>query len=51
MSGEKFYATGALFAHFIHIGAINEDGNVYLAIAPREAPPTRPPGAPRGGGL
>ena len=37
VNGEKFYATGALFAHFIHIGAIAEDGNVYLAIAPRDA--------------
>ena len=37
-NGEKFYATGALFAHFIHIGAVGEDGNVYLAIAPRDAP-------------
>jgi len=38
VSGEKFYATGALFAHFVHIGAVGEDGNVYLALAPREAP-------------
>jgi SfnB family sulfur acquisition oxidoreductase len=38
VNGEKFYATGALFAHFIHIGAADEDGNVHLAIAPRDAP-------------
>ncbi len=38
VTGEKFYATGALFAHFIHIGAVDENGNVYLAIAPRDAP-------------
>ena len=38
VNGEKFYATGALFAHFIHIGAVDENGNVYLAIAPRGAP-------------
>ncbi|MBV8794923.1 MAG: SfnB family sulfur acquisition oxidoreductase [Hyphomicrobiales bacterium] len=38
INGEKFYATGALFAHFIHIGAVGEDGNVYLAIPPRDAP-------------
>ena len=38
MNGEKFYATGALFAHFIHIGAIGPDDNVYLAIVPRESP-------------
>jgi SfnB family sulfur acquisition oxidoreductase len=38
VNGEKFYATGALFAHFVHIGAVGEDGNVYLAIPPRGAP-------------
>ena len=38
VKGEKFYATGALFAHFIHIGAVDENGNVHLAIAPRDAP-------------
>ena len=36
--GEKFYATGALFAHFIHIGAVDPDGKVHLAIVPRGAP-------------
>ena len=38
VNGEKFYATGALFAHFIHIGAVDENGNVHLAIAARNAP-------------
>jgi alkylation response protein AidB-like acyl-CoA dehydrogenase len=38
VNGEKFYATGALFAHFIHIGAVDETGNVHLAIASRAAP-------------
>ncbi len=38
VTGEKFYATGALFAHFIHIGAIDEAGRVHLLIAPRDAP-------------
>lgn len=38
VNGRKFYATGALFAHFIHIGAVNADGNVVLAIVPRDAP-------------
>jgi alkylation response protein AidB-like acyl-CoA dehydrogenase len=33
VNGEKFYATGALFAHFIHIGAVDENGNVHLASA------------------
>jgi SfnB family sulfur acquisition oxidoreductase len=38
VNGEKFYATGALFADFIHIGAVDDDGKVNLAIAPRDAP-------------
>jgi SfnB family sulfur acquisition oxidoreductase len=38
VNGEKFYATGALFAHFIHIGAVDDNGKVNLAIAPRDAP-------------
>jgi SfnB family sulfur acquisition oxidoreductase len=38
VTGEKFYATGALFAHYIHIGAVGDDGKVYLAIVPRDAP-------------
>jgi len=38
VNGEKFYATGALFAHFIHIGAVDADDKVHLAIAPRGAP-------------
>ncbi|QEN90408.1 SfnB family sulfur acquisition oxidoreductase [Labrys sp. KNU-23] len=35
--GEKFYATGALFAHYIHIGAVDPAGKVHLAIVPRDA--------------
>jgi SfnB family sulfur acquisition oxidoreductase len=38
VNGEKFYATGALFADFIHIGAVDENGKVNLAIAPHDAP-------------
>jgi SfnB family sulfur acquisition oxidoreductase len=38
VSGEKFYATGALFAHYIHIGAVDPNGKVHLAIVPRDAP-------------
>ena len=38
VNGEKFYATGALFAHYIHIGAVDPEGNVYLAIVPHDAP-------------
>lgn len=37
-SGEKFYATGALFAHYIQIGAVDPNGKVHLAIVPRDAP-------------
>jgi SfnB family sulfur acquisition oxidoreductase len=37
--GEKFYCTGALFAHLVPIIAISEDdGKVYAAIAERTAP-------------
>ncbi len=38
VNGEKFYATGALFAHYIHIGAVDPNGKVHLAIVPRDAP-------------
>ncbi len=38
VTGEKFYATGALFAHYHHIGALDADGRMHLAIAERGAP-------------
>jgi SfnB family sulfur acquisition oxidoreductase len=38
VDGDKFYATGALFAHFIHIGAVDAEGRVHLAIVDRDAP-------------
>ncbi|MCJ2141803.1 SfnB family sulfur acquisition oxidoreductase [Methylobacterium sp. E-066] len=38
VEGDKFYATGALFAHYIHIGAVDPEGRVHLAIADRDAP-------------
>jgi len=38
VNGEKFYATGALFAHYIHIGAVDPNGKGHLAIVPRDAP-------------
>ncbi|MEL6064484.1 MULTISPECIES: SfnB family sulfur acquisition oxidoreductase [unclassified Methylobacterium] len=38
VDGDKFYATGALFAHFIHIGAVDAEGRVHLAIVDRNAP-------------
>jgi SfnB family sulfur acquisition oxidoreductase len=38
ITGQKFYATGALFADIVPIAATGEDGNVYLAFAdPRSA--------------
>ncbi|MGI4791222.1 MAG: SfnB family sulfur acquisition oxidoreductase [Janthinobacterium lividum] len=37
VNGEKFYCTGALFAHWIPIFAVNADGNGLLAIADRHA--------------
>jgi SfnB family sulfur acquisition oxidoreductase len=39
VNGEKFYSTGALFAHLVPIIAISEDdGRVYAALADRNAP-------------
>ena len=37
VNGEKLYATGALFAHFIHVGAVYDNGKVHLAIVPFDA--------------
>ena len=38
VTGEKFYATGALFADIIPIAATGEDGNVRLVFARPDAP-------------
>lgn len=38
VSGEKFYSTGALFAHLVPIVALDEDGHVVVAVADRDAP-------------
>ena len=38
VNGEKFYATGALFAHYVPIAATDPDGKAHLAIVPRDAP-------------
>jgi SfnB family sulfur acquisition oxidoreductase len=38
VDGEKFYSTGALFAHYVPIAATDADGKVHLAIVPRDAP-------------
>jgi SfnB family sulfur acquisition oxidoreductase len=37
ISGEKFYATGALYAQWIPTAVVGEDGNAYLAIVARDA--------------
>jgi alkylation response protein AidB-like acyl-CoA dehydrogenase len=36
VDGEKFYATGALFAHYIPIAATDVVGNAHIAIAARD---------------
>lgn len=38
VSGEKFYSTGALFAHLVPIVALDEEGHVVVAIADRDSP-------------
>lgn len=37
ISGQKFYSTGALFAHLVPIVALDEDGHVVVAVADRDA--------------
>ncbi|WP_156438155.1 hypothetical protein [Bradyrhizobium valentinum] len=36
-NGEKFYATGALFADYVPIAATDSYGKAHIAIAPRDA--------------
>jgi SfnB family sulfur acquisition oxidoreductase len=38
VNGEKFYSTGALFAHYVPIAATDPDGKAHLAIVPRDTP-------------
>jgi SfnB family sulfur acquisition oxidoreductase len=38
VNGEKFYSTGALFAHYVPIAATDPSGKVQLAIVPRDTP-------------
>lgn len=38
VNGEKFYSTGALFAHLVPIVALDETGHVIVAVADRDAP-------------
>lgn len=41
ISGQKFYSTGALFAHWIAVKALNEDGKQVIAFVPRGTPGLR----------
>ena len=36
VTGEKFYATGALLAHLVPIVAVDDEGRAWYAIAERE---------------
>ena len=38
VTGEKFYATGALYAHLVPVHAIDENGKHVLAFVDRDAP-------------
>jgi SfnB family sulfur acquisition oxidoreductase len=38
VTGEKFYTTGALFAHLVPIVALDDQGRAWYAIADRDAP-------------
>ncbi|WP_249679060.1 SfnB family sulfur acquisition oxidoreductase [Pseudomonas abieticivorans] len=41
ISGQKFYSTGALFAHWVAVKALNEDGNQVMAFVRRGSPGLR----------
>ncbi|WP_225774037.1 SfnB family sulfur acquisition oxidoreductase [Pseudomonas sp. Marseille-Q5115] len=41
ISGEKFYSTGALFAHWITVKALDDDGEQVMAFVPRGTPGLR----------
>ncbi|WP_147197401.1 SfnB family sulfur acquisition oxidoreductase [Pantoea sp. MBD-2R] len=38
LSGEKFYSTGALFAHLIVTTAVDDNGKAVMAFIPRQTP-------------
>jgi SfnB family sulfur acquisition oxidoreductase len=38
VNGQKFYSTGAIFAHFVPIVALDDEGRAWYAIAERDAP-------------
>jgi SfnB family sulfur acquisition oxidoreductase len=41
LSGEKFYSTGALFAHWVAVKALDEDGRQRMAFVQRGSPGLR----------
>ncbi|WP_095144511.1 MULTISPECIES: SfnB family sulfur acquisition oxidoreductase [unclassified Pseudomonas] len=41
LNGQKFYSTGALFAHWIAVKALNDDGKQVIAFVRRGAPGLR----------
>ncbi|MEG0248636.1 MAG: acyl-CoA dehydrogenase family protein, partial [Pseudomonas sp.] len=41
VSGQKFYSTGALFAHWVAVKAINDEGRQVLALVRRGTPGLR----------
>ena len=41
VSGQKFYSTGALFAHWVAVKALNDDGKQVLAFVRRGTPGLR----------
>jgi SfnB family sulfur acquisition oxidoreductase len=38
IDGQKFYSTGALFAHWVAVKALNDEGRQVLALVPRNTP-------------
>ncbi|MDY7567426.1 SfnB family sulfur acquisition oxidoreductase [Pseudomonas sp. RTC3] len=41
LNGQKFYSTGALFAHWVAVKALNDDGRQVLVFVPRGTPGLR----------
>jgi len=37
LDGEKFYCTGALFAHIVPVAGVDEEGRPHIAFVPRDA--------------
>ncbi len=38
VNGRKFYCTGALFSHWVPVGAVDEEKRGFLVMIPRDAP-------------